>query len=157
MSTPAITITELNPDTGSVLNNVSALSFGRVTKGTHSRVKVFTITFSNVTKAGNLKIGLIVDAGIIVNPQVGTLYSDGSTNTGNFGIMSSVTFTSSMASSPLSRHFAGVNGDSMAGNSNNVSIGMNSDTTSYYIYLDVAAGSGVGAGNGAYKIFFDYA
>ena len=157
MSTPNITICEIHPDTGAVLNNVSALSFGRITKGTHSRVKVFTISFSNVTKAGNLKIGLIASAGLSVNPQTGTIYSDGSSSTGNFGIMSSANFDSGISSSILTRHFAGSNTDSTAENSNNVSIGMNSDTTSYYIYLDVTAGSGIGAGNGAYKIFFDYA
>lgn len=157
MSSPNITITELHPDTGAVLNNVSALSFGRVTKGTHSRVKVFVISFSNVTKVGNLKIGLIASAGITVNPQEGIIYSDGSSSTGNFGIMSSATFDPVISSVPLTRHFAGANSDSTSGNTNNVSVGMNSETTSYYIYLDVAASSGIGAGNGAYKIFFDYA
>lgn len=157
MSTPSITISEFHNETGSLLNNVSTLSFGRITKGSHSRVKVINIAFSNVTSVGNLKLGLIADAGVTVNEGAETVYSDGSTNTGHFGIVSSTTFDSSITATPLTRHFAGINDDASSTNENNVSIGMNSDTVSYYIYLDIEAGSSTGAGNGAYKVFFDYA
>ena len=157
MSAPSITVSEYHNETGILLNNISTLTFGRITKGTHSRVKVIKITFSNVTSAGNLKLGLISDAGVTVNPEVGTIYDDGSTDTGHFGIVSSYNFDASISSAPLTRHFVEVNEDATASNPNNVSIEMSSDTVSYYIYLDIEAGSGAGAGNGAYKIFFDYA
>lgn len=157
MSTPSITVSEFHNETGTLLNNVSTLSFGRITKGTHSRVKVIKIAFSNVTSVGNLKLGLISDAGVTVSSTVGTIYSDGSTDIGHFGIVSSASFDSNISSKLLTRHFAGINADFMPSNPNNVSIGMNSDTVSYYIYLDIEVGSGAGAGNGSYKIFFDYA
>jgi len=156
MSTPSIIISEFHPVTGALLTNVSVLGYGRITNGTHSRVKVFNISFSNVTKVGNLKIGLIADAGVTVNSGTQTQNTDGTVANGYFGIRYSSNFDSSIASAPLSTHFAGLNTDSTAANINNVVIPMNSNTVSYYIYLDVEAGSGIGAGNGAYKLFYDF-
>jgi hypothetical protein len=156
MSTPSITISEYHNETGALLNNVSNLSFGKITKGTHSRIKVIKIAFSNITSVGNLKLGLIADAGITTNSEDGIVYEDGSMDIGHFGVVSSSNFDSSIAATPLTRHFAGINNDVTAYSEYNVSIGMNSDTVSYYIYLDIEVGSGVGVGNGAYKIFFDY-
>ena len=157
MSTPNIVISEFHPVTGALLSNVSILSYGRITNGTHSRVKVFNISFANVTKVGNLRIGLIADAGITVNPnQTIVQNTDGTSATGYFGIRYSSNFDSSIASEPLATHFAGLNTDTTASNSNNVFIPMSSNTVSNYIYLDVEAGSGIGAGNGAYKLFYDF-
>ena len=156
MSTPSITVKEFSPETGSLLSNVSTLGFGKITKGTHSLVKVISLAFGNATSVGNLKLGLIADAGITANSGFQTRYSDGSVDTGHFGIESSSAFDASTASAPLSRHFGGINDTVTSSNLNNVSVGMNSDTVSYYIYLDVETGTSIGSGTGAYKIFFDY-
>lgn len=157
MSTPFITVREYSPEDGALLNNVSALSFGKITKGTHSRVKVIDLAFSGVTNVGNIKLGLIADAGQDVNLSLGTIYSDGSSSTGHFGIMSSQDFDASIASQSLTRHFAGVNNDATSTNDYNVSVDARGNNVSDYIYLDVEVGSSLtGTGNGAYKVFFDF-
>ena len=108
MSTPSITVSEHHNETGALLNNISTLTFGRITKGTHSRVKVIKIAFSNATSVGNLKLGLISDAGITVNEEAEEVYSDGSTDTGHFGIVSSANFDSNISSKLLTRLTCGI-------------------------------------------------
>ncbi|MEY2703687.1 MAG: hypothetical protein RLY43_2326 [Bacteroidota bacterium] len=163
MSTvPNIQFREYNPETGALLNNVSSLSFGRVTKGTHSRVKVVDIAFDNATAVGNLRVGLIADAGVTVNSDPQGFESDGTASNGHFGIEYSESFDATKASTSLSRHFAGINQTITADDEFNVSIGypsggMRSANVSYYIYLDIEVGSSnTSSGNGAYKIFFDF-
>ena len=154
---PSLTVREYHPESGALLGNISTLNFGRVPAGMTSKVKVLDVAFTEVTDVGNIKIGLISAGGLIVNSNPTNLAADGSASNGHFGIESTTAFDSSKASEPLSRHFAGLNGDVTAGNSNNVLIGNRSSTLSDYIYIDIEIGdSDIGAGNGAYKVFFDY-
>ena len=152
-----ITVREFHPESGALMGNITTLKFGRVSAGTRTRVKVIDIAFDGVTSVGNVKLGLISNAGITVNADPQDIDVKGSSSTGNFGIEDTAAFDSSKASSSLKRNFPGLNGTATAGNSNNVSIGMRSDTISNFIYIDINVGSSVsGAGNGAYKVFFDY-
>ena len=157
MASVQITVREWHPESGALLGNVSTLAFGKITAGSHSRVKVLDAVFDGVSSVGNIKVGLVSNAGLVVNEDPTGIGSDGSSANGHFGIESSSTFDSSKATSPLTRHFAGTNADSSADSEYNVLIGNKSDTISDYIYLDIEIGSGnILAGNGAYKIFFDY-
>lgn len=156
---PDMTYREYHPETGALLNNVSTLAFGKVTRGTHTRVKVIDVAFANAQNVGNIKIGLVADAGISINSasDSGTIYPDGSVANGHFGVTSSQDFNASISAEPLGTHFPGVNDTATADNSNNVSVGSRTQTVSNYIYLDIEVGSGSsGVGNGAYKIFFDF-
>jgi len=154
-----ITIREYSPESGALLSNISTLNFGKVASGTHSRVKVIDIAFGDATSIGNLKLGIIANGNITVNPAPSSQYSDGSTANGHFGIESTLSFDASKAATSLTRHFPGINGTATSTNDNNVSIEMRSSTISYYIYLDIEVSStdSTTAGNGSYKIFFDYA
>lgn len=145
---PTLTVRSFHPDSGALLGNISVLDFGKVTIGTHSNVKVIDIAFQDVTVVGNVKIGLISSGGITVATATSK----------HFGIVSSPDFTpSKVISTDSASHFQGINSDGTASNSNNVSISMRSNTISNYIYLDIELGStNVAAGNGAYKIFFDF-
>ena len=152
-----LTIREYHPESGAMLGNISVLNFGKVVAGTHSRIKVLDVSFGGVTYVGNIKIGLISSGGLSVNPNPTDIGDDGSSSNGHFGIQHSQEFDASISSAPLSRHFAGINDDNTAGNQYNVSIENRSDTISEYIYLDLEIGSSnLNAGNGAYKIYFDY-
>jgi len=154
---PSIAVREYHPESGALMGNVSSLSFGKVNNGMHSRVKVIDVSFNNVNAVGNIKIGLISSGGLTVNTSPQNIGADGSSSNGYFGIEYGKTFDSSKTSVPLMRHFAGLNTSIKSGDTNNVSIGSRSDTVSDYIYLDIQIGtSNVSAGNGAYKIFFDY-
>lgn len=154
---PKLTIREYNPESGASLGNVGVLNFGKITAGTTSRVKVIDVAFSEVSAVGNIKLGLISTGGLTVNVDPQDIATDGSAGNGQFGVESSSEFDSAKASAPLSRHFAGVNTSVTAANANNVSIGNRSSILSDYIYLDIEIGSqSVQAGNGAYKVFFDY-
>lgn len=154
-----ITIREYNPESGALLSNISTLNFGKIASGTHSRVKVIDIAFSDATSVGNLKLGIIANGNIVVNPDPSSQYSDGSTSNGHFGIESSLSFDTSKTASPLTRHFPGLNGTTTATDESNVKVEMRSTNVSYYIYLDIEVSStdATTAGNGSYKIFFDYA
>jgi len=152
-----ISIREYHPDSGALLGNVSVLSFGKITAGTKSSVKVIDIAFTDVTNVGNIKLGLISSGGLTVNASPTDIAADGSASNGHFGIEYTSVFDSSKASGPLARHFAGLNSTITAGDSNNVSIPNRTVTLSDYIYIDVEVdASTTGAGNGSYKIFFDY-
>lgn len=155
----SITVREYNPSSGALLSNISVLSFGKVASGTHSRVKVIDVVFGDTTSVGNLKLGIIADGNIVVNPDPTGYNTDGSTSNGHFGIESTLSFDASKAATPLSRHFPGLNGSATSTDDNNVSVEMRSSVVSYYIYLDVEVSSAdaTTAGNGSYKIFFDYA
>jgi hypothetical protein len=154
---PSITIRQYSGDSGALLGNISVLNFGRISAGTKSSVVVMDIAFSEVTNVGNVKLGLISSGGLVVNSGPTDISADGSASNGHFGIETTAVFDSSKASSPLSRHFAGINGSVTAGDSNNVSIPLRSSTVSNYIYLDIEVDSAtVGVGNGAWKVFFDY-
>ena len=154
---PTITTREYNPESGALLGNTTTLDFGKVPAGTSSRVKVIDIAFGEVTSVGNVKLGLVASGGLVVNTNPSDIAADGSSGNGHFGVESSSDFNSVKASAPLSRHFAGVNGDNKSSNSNNVAVGNRSETLSNYIYLDTELGSSnVTAANGGYKVFFDY-
>ena len=154
---PNITVREYHPESGALLGNISTLTFGRITAGTTSKVKVLDIAFTDLTNVGNIKLGLISAGGLTVNSNPSDIASDGSAGTGHFGIESSSVFDSTKASEALSRHFAGLNTDATAGNSNNVSVGNRSSTISDYIYIDIEIDAATEGGiNGAYKVFFDY-
>jgi len=153
----SIVIREYNPDSGALLGNINVLAFGKIIAGTHTRVKVIDIAFNDVTNVGNIKLGLISNGGLTVNPSPEDILPDGTAGSGFFGIENSSDFNNVLSSSPLNRHFAGVNATITAGDSYNVSIGNRSETISNYIYLDVEIGAAnLGSINGAYKIFFDY-
>jgi len=144
---PSITIREYHPESGALLGNVSILDFGRITSGTHSRVKVIDVAFEDVTVVGNIKLGIISNGGVSVT----------SGDEGHFGIVSSPDFSASVASAPLTTHFGGVNTTGTAADANNEDIGNKSSTISDYIYLDIEISStNLETGNGAYKVFFDY-
>lgn len=155
----SITIREYHPESGALLSNISTLNYGKVASGTHSRVKVIDIVFGDATSVGNLKLGIIANGNIIVNADPSSQNSDGSTSNGHFGIESTLSFDASKAATPLSRHFPGLNGTATSTDDNNVTVEMRSSTVSYYIYLDIEVSStdATTAGNGSYKIFFDYA
>lgn len=154
---PNLTVREYNPESGALLGNVSVLNFGKITAGTHSRVKVIDIAFTEVTYVGNIKLGIISSGGLTINASPSDITADGSAGNGHFGIEHTSDFSENKASSSLLRHFAGINATVTAGNTNNVLIGNRTNTISEYIYLDIEIGSSsLDAGNGAYKIFFDY-
>jgi len=144
---PNITVREYHPESGALLGNISILDFGRITSGTHSRVKVIDIAFEDLSSVGNIKLGVISNGGISVTTG----------DDGHFGFVSSSSFSSSTASSPLTTHFSGLNTSGGADDANNEDVGNRSSTVSDYIYLDIEIGStNVETGNGAYKVFFDY-
>jgi putative heme iron utilization protein len=152
-----VTIREYHPETGALLGNIATLQIGRVTSGTHSRVKVIDLVFTEVSAVGNIKIGLVSNGNLIVNTNPQDLLPDGTSSSGYFGIASSADFDANVASAPLTRHFAGINSTVTAANSNNVLIGNRNATTSNYIYLDVEVGSSIlNALSGAYKLFYDF-
>ena len=154
---PNITVREYNPDSGALLGNISTMTFGRITAGTTSKVKVIDVAFTGVTDVGNIKLGLIAAGGLTVNSNPTDIASDGSAGNGQFGIESTSVFDSAKASSPLNRHFAGLNSDASAGNSNNVSVGNRSATISDYVYIDIEVDvASTGGINGSYKLYFDY-
>jgi len=155
---PSLTIREYNPETGSLLGNISVLNYGKILAGSTSRIKVIDIAFSEITNVGNVKLGLISSAGLSVNIATPTdIAADGSSSSGYFGIESSSTFDSTKSAAPLSRHFPGLNTTGTAANTNNVSVSNRTSTISDYVYLDLEMSTTmVGAGNGSYKIFFDY-
>jgi len=155
MAEPTLTFREYDPENGSLLGNISVLNFGRITAGTSSRVKVIDVAFSDVTAVDNIKLGLISNGNITVNPSPSGVSGDTAAN-GQFGIEQSSAFNASKASVPLTRHFKGLS-DGTSGSTNNVEITKRSSTITNYIYVDVEIGStNTTAGNGAYKIFFDY-
>jgi len=144
---PSITIREYHPESGALLGNISILDFGKITSGTHSRVKVMDIAFEDLSSVGNIKLGIISNGGISVT----------SGDEGHFGEVNSPDFSSSVASAPLTTHFPGINTTGASGDVNNVAVGNRSSTISNYIYLDIEVGStNLEKGNGAYKVFFDY-
>ena len=144
---PSITIREYHPESGALLGNASILDFGKITSGTHSRVKVIDIAFDDVSAVGNIKLGIISNGGVNVV----------SGDEGHFGFVSSPDFSSSVASSPLSTHFSGINTTGTSSDENNEDVGSKSQTISDYIYLDIEISStNLQTGNGAYKVFFDY-
>jgi hypothetical protein len=144
---PSITVREYHSESGALLGNVSVLDFGRITGGTHSRVKVVDVAFEDLSSVGNIKLGIVANGGVTV--------ATGSE--GHFGVTSSPDFSASVASSPLTSHFEGLNTTGTASDENNEDIGNRSSTVSDYVYLDIEIGSStVNSGNGAYKVFFDY-
>jgi hypothetical protein len=154
---PSVTVREYHSESGALLSNINTLSFGRVTSGMHSRVKVLDLAFNEVTYTGNIKLGLISSGGLTVNTNPQDLASDGSSGNGFFGIEYSQVFDSSKSSQPLARHFSGLNTTISASDVHNVSIGNRSSVLSDFIYIDLQVGTAnVVAGNGAYKVFFDY-
>jgi hypothetical protein len=160
---PNITVRQYEPYSGALLGNVSVLSFGKVTAGTTSGVIVLDIAFSEVTNVGGIKLGLISSGGLAVNSNpsgitaASGITADGSASSGRFGVESTSAFDASKSSSGLTRYFAGVNTSVTAADPNNVSIPSRSDAISNYIYLSIQVdSSSIGAGNGSFKIFFDY-
>jgi hypothetical protein len=144
---PSISVREYHPESGALLGNVSILDFGKIMSGTHSRVKVLDIAFQDASSVGNIKLGVISNGGISVI----------SGDEGHFGIVTSSTFSASVAASPLTTHFSGLNPTGLASDSNNYNIGNKSSTVSDFIYLDIEISSTVlESGNGSYKVFFDY-
>jgi len=154
---PALTLREYDTSSGALLGNISVLNFGRITAGTTSVVKVIDIAFSGVTSVSNVKLGITSNGGLTVNSNPTDIDTDGSASNGQFGVEHTSSFDSAKATAGLTRFFAGVNGTVLAGNSNNVTVGNRSDTISNYIYISIeVSASNADAGNGAYKVFFDY-
>ena len=145
---PSLTVRSYNMESGALLGNVSVIDFGRVTLGSHSRVQVADLCFSGVTVVGNIKIGLVASGGITVASSGGV---------GHFGVISSSDFSATLAANPITNHFTGLNTTGTSSDANNYSVPSRSNTLSNYIYLDIELGStNLNAGNGAYKVFFDY-
>lgn len=154
---PSVTIREYNPTTGALIGNISALSFGRVSSGTTSPVKVVDFAFTGVSSVDNVKLALTSGGDLTVNEGPTGVGSDGSSENGFFGIQHSSSFSPTTAEGPLVRHFQGENTTDTSGDANNVEIGKRNDTTSQFVYLDVELGSNVtGTSGGTYKIFFDF-
>tara|TARA_R110000824_G_C15232856_1_gene678968 strand:- start:18495 stop:18965 length:471 start_codon:yes stop_codon:yes gene_type:complete len=154
---PTLTLREYHPETGALLGNVSSMAFGRIQSGTHSRVKVADIAFSGASSVGNIKLGVIASSGVTVNSDPLNKDANNTTSNGRLGIEDSAQFSSSKASSPLTRHFSGVNGTGNSSSENNALIGSKSALISNYIYLDLELGAtDTSAINGAYRVFFDY-
>jgi|SaaInlV_100m_DNA_2_1039680.scaffolds.fasta_scaffold04245_2 hypothetical protein len=144
---PNITVREYHPESGELLGNISILDFGGVTSGTHSKVKVLDLSFSDVSSVGNVKLGIVSNGGVSVK----------SGDDGHFGIVSSPTFSAAVAASPLSTHFSGLNTTGVSSDTNNSAVGNKSSTISDFVYLDIEISSeNLKEGNGAYKVFFDY-
>jgi hypothetical protein len=144
---PSITVREFHPESGALLGNISILDFGKITSGTHSRVKVLDISFNDTTAVGSIKLGVIANGGISVKTG----------EQGHFGFADSPDFNSSISSSPLIDHFPGLNTTASSSDDNNVEVGNKSQTISNFIYLDIeVSSSNLSQGNGAYKVFFDY-
>lgn len=153
----SITIREYDPRTGSLIGNISSLKFGKVGSGTHTSVKVIDIAFNDVSNVGNVYLGLVSSGGLTVNPSPEDIDVNGASGNGQFGIESSGTFDSAKTASPLSRHFAGLNGTGLSTNGNNVLVGTRSSSLSNFIYLDIEVGSQRNQKiNGSYKVFFDF-
>ena len=143
----SISVREYHPESGALLGNISVLDFGRITGGTHSRVKVVDLAFEDLSAVGNIKLGLVANGGVTVATG----------DEGHFGLESSPDFSASVASSPLTEHYEGLNTTGLASDVNNKDIGNRSSTVSDYIYIDIEIGStAIDSGNGAYKLFFDF-
>lgn len=154
---PSVTIREYNPTTGALIGNITALSFGRVSSGTTSPVKVIDFAFSGVSEIRNVKLGLTSSGGLTVNESPENIISDGSSENGLFGIEHSQSFSPIIAEGPLTRHFQGVNTSDTAGDANNVEIGKRSSVISQFTYLDIELlSNNVGTSGGTYKIYFDF-
>lgn len=154
---PSVTIREYNPTTGALIGNISALSFGRVSAGTTSPIKVIDFAFTGVSEVRNVKLGLTSSGGLSVNDGPIGISSDGSSENGYFGIEHSSSFSSPTAEGPLTRHFQGINETDTAGDSNNVEIGKRSSAISQFVYLDIEIQSNdLGTSGGTYKIYFDF-
>ena len=96
-----MTIREYNSESGALLSNITTMKFGKVSSGTHTRVKVIDVAFDGVTSVGNVKIGLIANAGITVNASPQDIDDKGSASNGNFGIEDTASFDSSKSSEPF--------------------------------------------------------
>lgn len=154
---PSVTIREFNPTTGALMGNISALSFGRVSTGRHSPVKVIDYVFTGVSSVENVKVGLVDAGGLTVNESPENIGSDGSASNGRFGIEHGSSFDSVTAAGPLTRHFAGENTTGAGGDPFNVRIGTRNDTTSQYVYIDIELAAGdSGKIGGSFKVFFDF-
>ena len=154
---PSVTVREYNPCTGAFVGNLSQLSFGGITAGTTSAVKVVDFAFVGVSTVSSVKVGLTSAAGITVNGSPQNITSDATASNGRFGIQHSTDFDTVTAGGPLTRHFAGLNATGSAADSFNVEVGTRNPTTSQFVYIDIELpGNFVGAGAGAYKIFFDF-
>ena len=153
---PTLTCREYNPATGSFIGNVTSLSFGKTSAGSHTPVKVVDFAFTGVSTVLNVKIALLDAGGLTVNDSPQDVGTDGSSANGGFGIMHSTSFDLATAGGPLTRHFAGLSADG-AGDSNNVEIGTKSDTVTQFAYLDVEIGaSDLGQGSALLKVYFDF-
>jgi len=154
---PTLTCREYNGTNGDFVGNISSLSFGRITSGTHSSVKVIDLAFIGVSSVSGVKIGLMNSGGLPVNDDPQDIAEDGSASNGYFGIVHSVNFDPVISASALTRHFAGLNTSGTAGDDKNVEIGTRDDTTSQFVYLDLeVVSSFLGSGTGLYKVFFNF-
>ncbi|MCK9433738.1 MAG: hypothetical protein M0R32_02690 [Candidatus Cloacimonetes bacterium] len=154
---PSVTIREYNPTTGALIGNISALSFGRVSSGTTSPVKVIDFAFTGVSVVRNVKLGLTSSGDLTVNDGATGIISDGSSENGYFGIEHTSAFSPITATGPVTRHFAGVNETDTAGDANNVEIGKRSSVVSQFVYLDIQLlSNNIGTSGGTYKIYFDF-
>jgi hypothetical protein len=150
-------VREYNPTNGDFVGNISSLSFGRITSGTHSAVKVLDMSFIGVSSVSGVKLGIMSSGGLPVNDDPQDIAEDGSASNGYFGIRHTTGFDSSISSAPLTRHFAGINTSGTAGDDKNVEVGIRNDTTSQFFYLDVEiASSFLGSSAGLYKVFFNF-
>ena len=156
---PSITVRQYNPDSGSLLGNVSTISFGKITAGTMSKIVCLDVAFSGITEVSNIKLGLTSSGGLNVSSNASdtSTNDDGSVSRGYFGIESTASFDSSKSSSPLVKFFKGINATVTASDVNNVSVPSRSQTLSNYIYLSIQPdAASIGASSGAWKLFFDY-
>jgi len=148
---------EYNPTNGDFIGNISSLSFGRITSGTHSPIKVIDLAFVGVASVSGVKLGLMSSGGLPVNDGPIDIAEDGSAGNGYFGIVHKVNFDPTISAAPLTRHFAGLNTSGTAGDDKNVEVGIRDDITSQFVYLDLeVVSSFLGSGTGLYKVFFNF-
>lgn len=149
-----ITTREYNPFTGAFIGNINWVSFGNISVGSTSQIKVIDFVFTGVTSVSNIKIGLMNSAGVTVNESPTGILSDGTASNGRFGIEHSSSFE---AKTGLVRHFAGTNTSNLSTDPYNVTIETRDSVTSEYVYLDVEPGSSnTGRASGNWKVFFDF-
>ncbi len=137
---------EYNPNTGSLLGNVSNIDFGNISIGQFGWIRVFDIYVPGVSDISNVTLSITSSAPIPVNDAPIDIGPDGSAGNGNFGIEISTDF---LPKSSLVRFFAGL--------SLPVTVGSRGGNVSKYIYLNtkMAVSSAI-SGTVSYQIAFDY-
>ena len=137
---------EYNPTTGKLIGNVNSFSFGHVSIGEFSPVRVFDLSVPDASLVSNVEIEITASPQIVVNQSPVDIRADGTAGNGNFGIEMSDTF---LSRSTLTRFFAGLDQP--------VTVQTRATNVSNYLYLNAKMNmSAPGTGSVTYKVSFDY-